>query len=40
MVEFFGINVWLISIISENKKLDKFHEVKSIATPKKTTSLK
>ena len=34
MVDFFGIYVWLISIISENKKLDKFCEVKSTETPK------
>ena len=35
MVEFFGIYVRLISSISENKKLDKFHEGKNIETPKK-----
>ena len=28
IVEIFGINVWLISIISENKKLDQFSQVK------------
>ena len=27
MVEIFGIYVWLISFISENKKLDQFSEV-------------
>ena len=27
IVEIFGIYVWLVSIISENKKLDKFCEV-------------
>ena len=34
MVEFFGIYVWLISIISQNKKLDKFCEVNNTEAPK------
>ena len=34
IVEIFGIYVWLVSIISENKKIDKFCEVKNIETPK------
>ena len=33
-VEFFGIYIWLTSIISENKKLDKFFEAKKTETPK------
>ena len=34
IVEIFGIYDWLVSIISENKKLDKFCEGKNIETPK------
>ena len=35
IVDVFGIYVWLISINSENKKLDKFCEVKNTETQKK-----
>ena len=37
-VEFFGIYVSLISIISENKKLNKFCEVNNTDTQKITSS--
>ena len=33
MVDLFGIYVWSILCISDNKKLDKFYEVKKKHTP-------
>ena len=35
IVDFFKIYIWLISIVSENLKLDKFFEVKILKHQKK-----